>query len=245
MDLQSVLIKIRKLRALASSANEHEAAAAAAAAKKLVEQYRIDEAQIVEDTEIVKDREPLEWFFSPHSMDPTEPEGQDAEVVFWKMALIVGLTDTHGCLSYTWTHKDSGDKGVRLVGKPSDIALVRAMYEWLRDEIERLSVKEYEADFYRGRHWMDSYRLGAVRGCLLAMRTAADEIRMAASSEEARSAIVLLDGRVGEVEKALEQMHGEEPPSHAADAPELDWDAFVKGEVDGREVGQIKKLGGG
>ncbi len=256
-DLAPILSKIRKLRALAASANEHEAAAAAGAANRLIEQYRIDEAQLAENTEIGKDRAPLEVF---RTVRNAYGETVDAEVVYWKMVLIVGLCDAHGCLSYTGTHKETRDKAVWMVGKGSDMALVRAMYEWLRDEIERLSVERYEENdildsgysrpqvcrpqVRRPQVWMESYQLGAVRGCLLAMRTAADEIRAAAATEAARCAIVKLDGRVDEAEKALRDMDGEQP-DQVAEEPALDLEAFAQGEEDGREVGQIKKLGGG
>ncbi len=59
--LQAVLDKVRKLRALSKSANANEAAAAARAADKLIQQYRIDEAQIAQG-DVERDLYPIESF---------------------------------------------------------------------------------------------------------------------------------------------------------------------------------------
>src|SRR2546421_209940 len=46
MTNEAVIEKVRKLRALATSQNAHEAAAAAAAADKLIQEHRLSEAEL-------------------------------------------------------------------------------------------------------------------------------------------------------------------------------------------------------
>lgn len=221
-NLQSILDKIRKLRALAGSSNEHEAAAAAAAADRLIQQHRIDEAQLQAHSPILVDHEPLDEF--------------GGSVSHWRMRLITGLCNGHGCLSFTGRNSGSPGQRVYLVGKPSDMTLVRAMYGWLREEIERLSGRFTG----RGSTWRNSYRLGCVQGCLEAMKTAADAVRSAALES---GALVHLDGRVQEAEDALESLLGAKAKSRKAHAPRIDWEAFEQGEDDGQRAGQVKKLG--
>ncbi len=238
--LQSVLDKVRKLRALSKSTNANEAAAAARAADKLIQQYRIDEAQIAQG-DVERDLYPIESF------------GTRTEIS-WQLVLIVALSDDHGCVSFTGTLKD-GTKHVWLVGRRTDTALVRVMYEWLRDEVERLA-QEY-ADGQRARlsrgEWMDgplhavteSYRLGAVRGCVLAMRSGAEELRAAIADKGAGQAMVHLDGRVGEAEAAVREQLGQDLPDQQWEQPSLVDEAFDAGVERGRELGDVKRLSDG
>jgi hypothetical protein len=234
-----VLDKVRKLRALSKSANANEAAAAARAADRLVQQYRIDEA-LIGRGDVERDLYPIETFTSGE--------------VSWQLVLIVALSDDHGCVSFTGTLK-SGQKLVWLVGRRTDMALVRSMYEWLRDEVERLA-QEYadgqRAKLSRG-EWMDgplaaateSYRLGAVRGCVLAMRSGADELRAAIAGSEAQEAMVHLDGRVAEAESSLRDELGADLPDQQWDEPSVVEEAFDAGVERGRALGDVKRLSGG
>ena len=236
--LQAVLDKVRKLRALSKSQNANEAAAAARAADRLIQQYRIDEAQLSKG-DVERDLYPIETF------------GSTGELT-WQLVLIVALSDDHGCVSFTGTQRETGERRVWLVGRPTDMALVRTMYEWLKGEVERLSL-EY-ADVQRARlsrgEWMDgplvaateSYRLGAVRGCVLAMRSGAEELREALVGAGERQAMVHLDGRVAEAEAGLREQLGEGLADQQWEQPSLVEEAFEAGVERGRALGDVKRL---
>lgn len=184
-----IIEKIRKLLALSKSSNANEAAAAAAAAQRLMAEHQIAEAE-------------LEVGDGPResackSADPIDAFGEQAPT--WKGVLCQGLADLLGCEVWLeWVKKPGGGLGrlMQVVGRPSDVASLRYLYAWLVSEIERLTQKHAKG---KGRTYANSYRLGAVHGCLDAMQTANREVRAKASGE----ALVRVDERAAESEAVI------------------------------------------
>lgn len=191
MSLENIIDRIAKLRRLATSNNANEAAAAAAAADKLMQEHGIAEAQLEAAGERTKE-EPIK---------ATDPVAQwvGGKTPTWGVMLASGLIRHYDCSCYIdpFTRRVDGERwerGKRIVafGRPSDLENVRYVYAWLSVEIERLAKKNAG----NGRAWINSFRVGAVRGCLDAMRSAKEAAR-----EEARAAAArrshLPDGALG------------------------------------------------
>ncbi len=144
-----ILDRVRKLLALATSPNAHEAAAAAALAQTLIARHRLQQwldadAVAADEAEAIDDArdEPLDVARKPRS---------------WKVALATTLADANGCVAYTL---DRGkERAIVLVGRTADRALVLELWSWLVSRIEWLSATHGEG---RDRKWHDAFRVGVV-----------------------------------------------------------------------------------
>ena len=150
--LKAVLDKIAKLRALAAKAGtQAEAETAAAQAAALIAKYQIDETQVeVADpskAEAVAEGDHLWTDYGPKKG--------------WLSLLASGLADLHGCAVVRF--RRLGTSVYRIAGRPSDVAIVRYLFAWLRAEIERLAQSE------QGRAAKNAFRLGAAAGVIEAM----------------------------------------------------------------------------
>jgi hypothetical protein len=185
METTGIIEKIRALRALATSANMHEAQAAAAQAARLAEKYRIDEAELLLAGEAVEE---------PMHVDP-EPIVAWARTVYWQARLASVLGKHHGCAVYRETKyhyaaRRTKEFRIRAVGRPSDIALVRYFYGWLSVEIVRLADKACKG---MGRSYRASWCAGAVRGIDEQLTAASRQVREQAHASS--SALVLVGDR--------------------------------------------------
>ena len=144
----AVLDRVRKLLALATSPNVHEAAAAAAAAQALIEQHRI---------------EGLIAALADGAADPIT-DGREAPLERgrrlrrWKLVLAAGLADANGCVAYTAEDPSRGDTLLLLVGRTADRAAVSTIWDWLVQRLEWLSATEGPG---RSRAWHEAFRIGA------------------------------------------------------------------------------------
>jgi hypothetical protein len=184
MKLDAVFERIKRLRALATSANEFEAAAAAAAAEKLMQEHRIAEAEL-----------------EAHGAAPEE-EVTEGEALFtarkvdrWKLRIANRVSILHGCKIFFWSERpplsatdQRRQQRCRIIGRASDVAMVAYLYAWLTVEIERLTQLHGRG---KGRSWMHAYRLGAATGACEAMTLAETKVRAVATS----AALVKVDAR--------------------------------------------------
>lgn len=133
-----VIDKIRKLLALATSPNEHEAASAAAKAQDLMQEYDLS----VESVSVKVD---------PRTGGITETD----RIVLrafgkpggWKVRLFETIAKTSDCWITTsqwhWDGKQySRDDTAVLIGRPLDIQLAHYLFDYLVTTLERLQ-KEY------------------------------------------------------------------------------------------------------
>ena len=224
VNLESIIAKIKALRALATSSNVHEAAAAAAQAEALLQKYRLDEAA-VEMTEPARESakeadEPLAW--------------HTGHLSWWRVALGSALVRNHGCTDYVTTR--GGRRCHIILGRPSDVATVRYLYAWLTTEIARLCDRHGSG---KGRSWRHSFCMGAVAAVRDAMAVAKADARGTASS----AALVVLDRRDVEARVALALS---QPNLRATQGGRSrDAEAYSRGKEAGRTIHLGASIGGG
>jgi hypothetical protein len=226
MTHDEVIAKVKKLRALATSDNVHEAAAAAAAAERLLQQYRLSEAELEAEDDAPHETAALD-------AEPVDVFGRNLQ--HWRAALLTGMCKLHGCRNWS-EYAGNGKRVFRIVGRPSDVATVRYLYAWLVSEIERLAQRHGKG---QGRTWFNSYRRGAVNGVLAAMREANQEARAAVSSV----ALVKIDARKVEADQIVDALGMNR--KKIGGRVRLDRDAYGRGERDGRAIHQGKSLPNG
>lgn len=163
----SVVDKILALRRLSEnkSATPAEAANAAARVQELMLKHQITEAALGPSEQSVEwDRNPL--FSSRKSCK-------------WRTALAVGIAKVNACRAMRAVRPD-GSIHITVVGRASDIEVVRYLYAFLEREIDRLA-KEYLKSNDRppgsGMLIGESYRIGCV-------------VRIIARLEEQKAAVV-------------------------------------------------------
>src|SRR5580692_6669241 len=128
--LQSVIDKIQKLRSLATSMNINEANAAANVANKLIEEYRLSEADIAANNPALD-----------HIEEDTNHIYTSGKITRWKSSLVRVLAEHYGVTHWnnaTWVTGRQVSR-YRLIGRKSDMQIVNYMFAWLTLECERLS----------------------------------------------------------------------------------------------------------
>lgn len=185
--------KIRKLLALAEGegTTPAEAAAAAARAAELMERYRIDQATLTDHV----DPE------TPHYDD--QPLARMPKRRAWATLLVCLLGKLNGCAVVAETERRRIDRrqvgpvSLRLVGRSSDMQVVRYLYTYLEREIERLYDKQLASGMPK--RWGPAYKLGAAEAVYLRLEQAQKAARKGAPS----TAIVLVDQRLADADRVL------------------------------------------
>lgn len=222
LKIEAVLRKVRALRALAKSSNQHEAEAAAAMAEGLIAKHRLEEAQIEQGGE---KREAAE-----ESSEPIDHERGPRKA--WKAALFGRLAKHYGCATwYRWVRVSGKlSRTHYAVGRPSDVAAFRYMYAWLRVEIARLSEGEY------GRSAKNAFRVGAVEGFTMALRRAKEAAEATHGAQHGGSAAMVLVGRLDEAKAALEALHPKLETARPVQLVSSDPGALARGRVAGERL---------
>lgn len=188
-DLEKVIAKVARLRALSTSSNVHEATAAAAAAERLIAEYRLSEADLEidgEESELVEE-EVFEYGRNLSS---------------WKCTLIAGLSKHYGCVGLIRSNPKLGKLKRHIsFGRKSDIELVKYMFSWLSLEIARLSQGACKG---RGKGFSNSFCHGAVCGVLDAMHRESEAQRSHATS----TALAVVDARLGQSQEFMTASRG-------------------------------------
>lgn len=182
-DLKSVIDKVKKLQSLSKSNNINEAAAATAAANKIIDQYRL--LQIDLEFTNVESSEPIEEDF--------EFVYETGRITQWKVNLAMVLAQHYGCYIYNDNITSSGRKQsrLRLVGRRSDMAIHKYMFNWLQLECKRFSLKEAKGF---GRVYVDSYCRGFVNG----IRTQLDASRLEVTKDANQASLIKINKRESE-----------------------------------------------
>lgn len=172
---ERVIDRIRKLLRLSESANVHEAANAAERAQHLLEKHRIDRAVIELDGSSTSDPEAI-------IDDENHPLERSGRLANWKVSLTDAICKVNAATHYIGieTHYNFGSarsRSVRticLVGRPSDLAIVRFLYSHFHNEIERLCRQHGRG---QGRSWANSFRHGAIHAIGARLQDAQDRAR--------------------------------------------------------------------
>jgi hypothetical protein len=185
VSIDNIIEKVRKLRALAANAGTlAEAEAAAAQAEAIIARYRLEEAQLeIDDASRVEAVGVAD--------EPMWVGGE--RVPSWLNWLATALARHYGCVAFSEATRTrlGTTKCFKVVGRPSDVQVVRYMFAWLSAEIDRLSYRE------RGRSAMNAFRLGAVEGICTTLATAQKQVE---AEPGAGSAAMVLASRADEAD---------------------------------------------
>lgn len=215
--LLAVIEKVKRLRALATSSNVNEAANAAAAADKLLQEYRLSEAELESTNGPLSTRETA-------NLDPEPIVSWNRRVTSWQSSLSAMLARHYSCSAIV---DNKNNPKILVVGRPSDISTVRYMYSWLSLEISRLShlyCKGY------GKSYSDSFCKGAVVGIREAMFAAEKAVR----AQQTSQALTIVDRRAIESRSKLEQIYPNLRSRHSTGATHSS--AFHNGMEKGRSI---------
>jgi hypothetical protein len=216
----SIIDKVQKLLALSQSSNANEAAAAAAAANKLIDQYRLSEADLssssLENDSLVEDNK---FVYST------------GRIVPWKSNLIITLASHYGCAifnSISFSPSGRRESNYKLIGKQSDIQITHYMFNWLSMECQRLSEKEA---YGKGRVFVSSYCQGFVAGIRHQLIKSREEAKQNATT----SAIVKIDSREQEAKHLMNKLYNLKNYK-ASSASRIDPRAFDAGLDRGKSI---------
>lgn len=190
MSIESVLKKVRDLRSLATSSNQHEAEVAAALADELIQKHRLSEA------ELSGSAGPRECMGEADT--PLDSFGR--RLTSWRGQLAINLAEHYGCFVYI--HRSGAETHIRIVGHPNDVEIVRHMYSWLVAEIARLALLS-EAD----RRSQGAFRLGASIGISIALKRSLATAEKQHAATHGSGAAIVLASRSAEAEAWAKTAH--------------------------------------
>lgn len=130
--LESVIQKVKLLLNLTKNNNsEEEVKSAAAAADRLMQTYRLTQAQV--EAQDVSAAEPM----------VSKVISSGGRRTKWRETLMFAITAQYGCCWYLYSHRDGGKYGkgrsfYTAVGKSGDVDIVEYMFTHLESEVERL-----------------------------------------------------------------------------------------------------------
>lgn len=193
--MSDILEKIRKLMALATSSNPHEAAAAAAKAQALAGRYKIDMAALA-----------LEAGEKPRGFDVRNNVIWREEGTYctgWVKSLACGVARANKLRPYFQGNTYYG------VGDSGDAEVTTFLVGWLVGEVERL-YKEAKPKQGKGmgKSWGASFRAGCVMTILSRLTQEAEEetkkLRVSEDKKD-RYAMQLIDEHKMAVDKYVEE----------------------------------------
>ena len=208
-DLTAVLDRVRKLLALATSSNVHEAALAAAKAQSLIDQHRLEELLAGAQAEPISDgsEAPLERVRRPRK---------------WRSVLASALAEANGCLA--WSRISGGETELYILGRADDRQVVQALWDWLGLRIEWLSATHAAG---RDRAFHEAFRIGAVESVVARLRPAPDA---------GDAGLVRLDGELIARRQAVEQYAAQHMRLGKGRGMRLDAVAYARGRAAGEQI---------
>lgn len=219
MTPDKALDRVRKLLALATSPNVHEAASAAAQAQALITRHRL-EAWLDAERAAEVDPDPI-----------TDARDEPLDVARrqrpWKLVLASALAEVNGCLAYTLDR--GAERVIVLVGRARDRAAVATLWAWLLRRIEWLSATH---GHHRSRRWHEAFRVGAVDAI-------SERLRATAAAEHDASegpALATIDRAIEAERAALERFAEERLGLRGGRGLRVDAAAWEKGRAAGEGV---------
>ena len=214
----SALARVRKLLALATSPNPHEAALAAARAQALIEAHRL---QAWLDAERQEEEDP-----DPIVDARDEPLELGRRLRKWKVVLAATLAEVNGCTAYTLER--GREQAIVLVGRGRDRAAVVELWGWLVKRIEWLSATHGAG---RDRQWHEAFRIGVVDAIAERLRQGNEEARAGLGD----AALVVVEPAAAAHREALERVT-EGLRLGAGRAVRVDARAWQRGKAAGGDV---------
>jgi hypothetical protein len=223
---KEILDKVAKLRALMTSDNINESTAAAAAAAKIIDKYRISEAELeMNEPATVGESIELEH----------EPLFEGIKLSTWRERLAATLAKHYGCAA--WINNGCyHHKAFRLCGRKSDVELVRYMFSWLSVEIDNKAIASCKG---MGKNYSNSWRIGAVSGVSAQFANMRTELK----KEQVSTALARIENRAGEADAFMrENLRLKRPQAQKSN---FDYNAFRDGQTHGKSIHLGKSMGTG
>lgn len=170
----AIIEKIRKLLALATSANEHEAAAAAAKAADLLDQYNLDMADLQEKPEAIGE----------HNLPAADM------IPLWIANLATVTAEHFNCKCLISKRRPQGSwktvQIIKFIGTPTDTAILEYVFTYLQRTIKNIAERTPTPPGMNTRRFRESFKIGAVMGLQEKLR----DIRRASAGAPAQQATV-------------------------------------------------------
>ena len=204
MSNKSIIEKIQKLLNLAEGkgATEAEAATAAAQAQRLMDKHRIEQAELEAANNNVD--EEAQYFAGDSSLYSSK------SISNWRVSLAVGIAHPNDCKVVIRRGNRSFNQNaeIQIIGRKSDVAVVRYLFSFAEREIERLCKQAILSGIGSGKSFSNNFKHGAVESVSKMLKDAKNE-EMARYKEEGKvSAMVLLNNRMDSVNEALQRILG-------------------------------------
>ncbi len=209
---EKALDRVRKLLALATSPDVHEAATAAAQAQTLITRHRLEQ-WLAAERDAADDPDPI--------ADATDAPLEVARKLRpWKVALACALAEVNGCVAYTLDRGDA--QAIALVGRARDRAAVETLWAWAVKRVEWLSATHGEG---KSRKWHEAFRVGAVDVLARRLGEAAKGVREASTGAE----LATLDRASAVHREALDRFVEERLGLRSGRGMRVDASAYARG----------------
>lgn len=226
MSRDKVLERIEKLlRVARGQANEHESAAAARAAERLMREHQIAESDVI-----------LAELARGQSLGTAEA-GLWRRCPPWQGVLAVAVAHLFECEVRLCDHPDrAGRETLRFYGYRADTVAATWAFEYLTDEIDRLSRAFWDAHrspHRRGAEARREYRMGAATAVLESLRQVVADREAAAAAAESGARAPSEGALITRAKAAaIHELFGEFR-YHEARFPSSVADAYAHGRRDG------------
>lgn len=182
--------KAAALLRLAQSDNPHEAALAASRAQEIIDRYKLNLAAL-DDTPSEQPAEEIRNYKD----DPLDEGGN------WKAFLAQAVANVNQCQVYCRAG------AVHLIGRPSDVAMVRPFYAYLAAEIERLASRHCRGN---SRTYWNNFRLGAVetinQRLKASLAATVETVKAEALAASNAGALVIVQNSLALIEKRKQEV---------------------------------------
>ncbi len=170
----SIVERIKKLLALATSSNENESTAAAEKASLLLAQYNLSLADL-----------------GPNHHEEIDEDSVEttSKFVTWKMMLLSGIADANGCSAMRNTYNGN----MFLVGTSTNLIVCKHLYEYLSSAIEKRA--KYRKGNGRGLAYLNAFRVGCatrLRQRLLEQKQEMEKSGIAGSGDAAATPAIVV-----------------------------------------------------
>jgi hypothetical protein len=210
-DKDQVVKRVQALLRLGESTNPHEAALAAQKAQELMLQHNIDFADLA-DNELGPEEFGVDFYYiaSLHVSS-----GAIAADINWKRLLLTAAA--HSLLCEVIGYGRLVGKHA-IVGQPSNVKVVKYLYEYLASEITRLADLAWtesdanissgipDVDRQRYLNWIVSFKLGAVQSVYMRLQE-----QYAKTTQASDTAYSIITGLEAQREEAVRRHFGELP----------------------------------
>lgn len=147
---ESIIAKIHKLLALATSDNENEAALAAAKAQTLLLEYNVSQEEL-EEFSTVKNEKVIE----------IRTKGKTKSRIAWRGKLAGVIAKANLCRLIL-----TDGSGLIWIGKKTNLEVAQYIYDTVSQDLERIASKEWkqvEHTLSHGKTWKNNFYFGAIQ----------------------------------------------------------------------------------